>query len=66
MKKFDIVVVGCSAAGLTAAIAARRHYPAKAIVIVRQEEQVLIPCGIPYIFGTLSGPRRISYQTLYW
>jgi NADH oxidase (H2O2-forming) len=58
MKQFDIVVVGGSAAGLTAAIAARRHHPDKAILIVRQEKQVLIPCGIPYIFGTLSGPQN--------
>jgi NADPH-dependent 2,4-dienoyl-CoA reductase/sulfur reductase-like enzyme len=58
MKEFDIIIVGGSAAGLTAAIAARRHYPHKGILIVRQEEQVLIPCGIPYIFGTLPGPHR--------
>ena len=53
MKKFDVVVVGGSAAGLTAAITARRHYPEKSILVIRKEDQVLIPCGIPYIFGTL-------------
>jgi NADH oxidase (H2O2-forming) len=58
MKKVDIVVVGASAAGLTAAITARRHYPDKAILLVREERQVLIPCGIPYIFGTLPGPQK--------
>ena len=56
MSKYDIVVVGGSAAGLTAAITGRRFYPEKSILIIRNEERVLIPCGIPYIFGTVGSP----------
>lgn len=51
--KTDILIVGGSAAGVAAAITARRFYPDLKITIVRREEKVLIPCGIPYIFGTL-------------
>ncbi len=58
MRKADVVVIGGSAAGLTAAITARRHYPDRTILLVRQEKQVLIPCGIPYIFGTLGSPQK--------
>ena len=58
MKQADILVVGGSAAGLTAGITARRHYPDKTILLVRKEKQVLIPCGIPYIFGTVEGPQK--------
>jgi NADPH-dependent 2,4-dienoyl-CoA reductase/sulfur reductase-like enzyme len=58
MEQADIVVIGGSAAGLTAATTARRHYPDKTILMVRKEEQVLIPCGIPYIFGTLGGSQK--------
>ncbi|RLC73426.1 MAG: pyridine nucleotide-disulfide oxidoreductase [Chloroflexi bacterium] len=57
-KKYPIVVVGGSAAGLTAGITARRHYPGKDILLVREEKQVLIPCGIPYIFGTVGSPDK--------
>ena len=58
MKKSEIVVIGGSAAGLTSAITARRHYPDKKITVIRKEEKAVIPCGIPYIFGTLGSPEK--------
>ena len=53
MEKKDVLIVGGSAAGISAAITARRYYPDAKITLIRKEEKVLIPCGIPYIFGTL-------------
>ncbi len=53
MKKYDIIIIGASAAGRTAAITAKRHYPDKSILIVRKSPKVPVPCGIPYIFGLL-------------
>jgi len=53
MRKSDVVVIGGSAAGIPAAITSRRHYPEKTVLLIRKEEQVLIPCGIPYIFGSV-------------
>lgn len=58
MKKADVIVIGGSAAGITAAITCRRHYPEKSILLIREEKQVLIPCGIPYIFGTVGSPDK--------
>ena len=58
MTHKDVVVIGGSAAGITAAITASRHYPEKKRLVIRQEEQVLIPCGIPYIFGTVGSPEK--------
>ena len=53
MEKFDAVVIGGSAAGIPAATTVKRHYPEAKMAVIRQEESVLVPCGIPYIFGTL-------------
>ena len=58
MKETDIAIIGGSAAGLTAALTARRHYPDRRVLLIRKEEQVLVPCGIPYIFGTLKDPLK--------
>ncbi|MDY6986432.1 MAG: FAD-dependent oxidoreductase [Thermodesulfobacteriota bacterium] len=54
----DVIIVGGSAAGITAATTCRRHYPEKTVLLVRQEKKVLIPCGIPYIFGTVGSPDK--------
>lgn len=53
MEKFDAVIIGGSAAGIPAATTVRRHYPEATVAVIRQEEKVPVPCGIPYIFGTL-------------
>jgi NADH oxidase (H2O2-forming) len=58
MKQVDVVVIGGSAAGIPAAITAKRHYPEKSILLIRKEKQVVIPCGIPYIFGTVGAPEN--------
>lgn len=57
-SKADVVIVGGSAAGVTAAITSRRHYPDKSVLLVRAQQQVPIPCGIPYIYGTVGSPEK--------
>jgi NADPH-dependent 2,4-dienoyl-CoA reductase/sulfur reductase-like enzyme len=50
--KTDVLVIGGSAAGLVAAMTAKSNFPEKDVTIIRMEEKVMIPCGIPYIYGT--------------
>jgi NADH oxidase (H2O2-forming) len=58
MKKADVVVIGGSAGGVPAAISCRRRHQAKSVLLIRKEEQAVVPCGIPYIFGTLGSPEK--------
>ena len=49
----DIVIIGGNPAGGTVASTARTMYPGKSILVIRKEKESLVPCGIPYTFGTL-------------
>jgi len=53
MEKTNVLVIGGSAAGIVAATTGKLFYPEKDILLVRKEKQVIVPCGIPYIFGSL-------------
>jgi NADPH-dependent 2,4-dienoyl-CoA reductase/sulfur reductase-like enzyme len=53
MEQTDVLVIGGSAAGLSAVAAGKSNYPDKKFLLIRKEEKVMVPCGIPYIFGSL-------------
>ena len=53
MEKTDVLVIGGSAAGIVAAVTGKSNYPDKDFLIVRKEVKVVVPCGIPYVFGSL-------------
>ncbi|NCB06944.1 MAG: pyridine nucleotide-disulfide oxidoreductase [Bacteroidia bacterium] len=53
MEKTDVLVIGSSAAGLVAALTGKRVYPGKKFTVTTLFPKTLIPCGIPYIFGTV-------------
>ncbi len=57
MRETDVLVLG-GLSGITAGISSRRHYPEKRVTLVRREGTVLVPCGIPYIYGTVGGPEN--------
>lgn len=53
MQKTDVLVIGGSASGVVAATTGKGFHSDKQFLLVRKEEKVLVPCGIPYIFGSL-------------
>lgn len=53
MLKSDVLIIGGSATGLVAAMTAKTAFPDKEVIVIRKEPIVMIPCGIPYIFGSV-------------
>jgi len=58
MKTTDVAIIGGSAAGLAAASAMMRRYPEKKVTMIRNVVNTVVPCGIPYIYGTLNGVKK--------
>ncbi|GAB6910082.1 FAD-dependent pyridine nucleotide-disulphide oxidoreductase [Desulfosarcina cetonica] len=58
MERTDVLVIGGSAAGIVAATTGKTFYPDKSFMLLRKEKQVMVPCGIPYIFGTLENSEQ--------
>ncbi|MCK9449307.1 MAG: FAD-dependent oxidoreductase [Bacteroidales bacterium] len=53
MKKTDVLIIGGSAAGMVVALTGKAHWPDKEFILVKKQKDVMVPCGIPYIFGIL-------------
>ncbi len=54
MKKTDVLVIGGSAAGMVAALTGKSSYPEKNFILVKKQKAMMVPCGIPYIFGSFT------------
>ncbi|MBN1354384.1 MAG: FAD-dependent oxidoreductase [Candidatus Omnitrophica bacterium] len=55
-KKADVLIIGGGPAGLVCAITAKRYYPDKNILVMKNVVNGCIPCGIPYMFWSLKNP----------
>ena len=58
MTKTDVLIIGGSVSGIVTAVTAKNNYPDAEITIIRKENEVLVPCGIPYIFGSLENSQQ--------
>lgn len=58
MKKFDVVIIGAGPAGIITGVTIKKQYPNKSVLMFRDEEKGLVPCGIPYIFHNLNSVEK--------
>jgi NADPH-dependent 2,4-dienoyl-CoA reductase/sulfur reductase-like enzyme len=55
MKKYDVIIIGGGPAGIITGVTAKKQNPEKSMIMFKEEEKGLVPCGIPYIFHRLDG-----------
>ncbi len=55
MKKYDVIIIGAGPAGIITGVTAKKQNPEKSMLMFKEEEKGLVPCGIPYIFHKLDG-----------
>ncbi len=55
-KKTDVLVIGGGPAGIVSAITAKKYYPEKNVLVMKDVDVGCIPCGIPYMFHSLNNP----------
>jgi pyruvate/2-oxoglutarate dehydrogenase complex dihydrolipoamide dehydrogenase (E3) component len=55
MKKYHVIIIGGGPAGIITGVTAKKQNPEKSMLMFKEEEKGLVPCGIPYIFHKLGG-----------
>ena len=53
MKTYDVIIIGGGPAAIVTGITIKKNYGDKSILMVKEEAEGLVPCGIPYIFHLL-------------
>ncbi|MCD6367766.1 MAG: NAD(P)/FAD-dependent oxidoreductase, partial [Candidatus Aenigmarchaeota archaeon] len=66
MIQTDVLVIGGGPAGVVSASTSKKFNPEKDVLLVREKENGVIPCGIPYIFNRLDSVDKdvLSYEGL--
>jgi NADH oxidase (H2O2-forming) len=52
-KKTNVLIIGGGPSAVVAAITAKKRHKDKKVTVIRNLKKAPIPCGIPYVFGSL-------------
>ncbi|MEN3012220.1 MAG: FAD-dependent oxidoreductase [Dictyoglomus thermophilum] len=65
-KRTDVLIIGGGPAGIVCASTAKKYYPDKKITVMRNVQNSVVPCGIPYMFYSLQKPEdnKMGYAGL--
>jgi pyruvate/2-oxoglutarate dehydrogenase complex dihydrolipoamide dehydrogenase (E3) component len=58
MENYDVIIIGAGPAGIITGTTAKKAYPDKTMLMFKEEDKGLVPCGIPYIFHSLNGVEK--------
>ena len=53
MKTYDVIIIGSGPAAIVTGLTIKKFFEEKSVLMIKEEEEGLVPCGIPYIFNLL-------------
>lgn len=53
MKNYDVIVIGGGPAAIVTGITVKKFFQEKSVLMIKENAEGLVPCGIPYVFNLL-------------
>ncbi|HER09390.1 MAG TPA: pyridine nucleotide-disulfide oxidoreductase [Bacteroides sp.] len=53
MKTYDVIIIGGGPAAIVTGITIKKFFKEKSVLMIKEEADGLVPCGIPYVFHLL-------------
>ncbi len=53
MKTYDVIIIGGGPAAIVTGLTIKKFFKDKSVLMIKEEADGLVPCGIPYIFHHL-------------
>ena len=53
MKTYNVIIIGGGPSAIVTGITIKKYFKEKSVLMIKEESEGLVPCGIPYIFNLL-------------